>query len=483
MNEASRVAGRRGSGRPSATLLSLVLAGAGILVAVLPWIGDADADLEIHLGLNLLYGLRGVREPPPEVAVVLIDRKTMRDLRLPDALAKWSRSHHAQLLDRLNEARAVIFDFHFTETRDGSGDLAFARAIEKAGNVILLQHRYPTACREIVDPRGSVALCQQEISKKPLPLFAKPAAMLAPFLVPEGWSRTDQVWLWDPGFEETLPTMPLAALLAYNRPYFRSLIKALSTAQPASPEVLELIDLLRTEHLPHITMGLRRLLTSHASLAHAVTQAIANGRHLDAGARSALLALIRAMGGPDTLQLNHYGPPGTLKTYSYQCVLAGACADAAGDVATGLRGRAVFVGYSSAWTGEVHDQFQTVYGRSSGVEISATAFANLLEQNALRTLPMVLHLLFIAVWSVLLAQLVTRVSTRSALPVLAGTASAYLALSYVAFVRLHLWLPLAVPLFIQAPLAAGARLWQGYRDERAERARVQIELSRIEDGL
>ncbi|MGH8583290.1 MAG: adenylate/guanylate cyclase domain-containing protein, partial [Gammaproteobacteria bacterium] len=288
---------------------------------------------------------------------------------------------------------------------------------------------------------------------------------------------------WDPGFEETLPTMPLAALLAYNRPHFRSLIEALSTAQPVSPEVLELIDLLRTEHLPRIAMGLRRLLASRASLAQAVTQAIANGRHLDAGARSALLALIRAMGGSDTLQLNHYGPPGTLKTFSYQCVLAGACADPAGDVATGLRGRAVFVGYSSAWTGEVHDQFQTVYGRSSGVEISATAFANLLEQNPLRTLPMVLHVLFIAVWSVLLAQLVTRASTRSALLVLAGTASAYLALNYAAFVRLHLWLPLAVPLFIQAPLAAGARLWQGYRDERAERARVQIELSRIEDGL
>ncbi len=482
MKGSSRVPGRRISERPSATLLSLVLASAGILAAVLPWIGDGDADLEIHLGLNLLYGLRGVRESPPEVAVVLIDRKTMRDLRLPDALAKWSRGHHAQLLDRLRGARTVIFDLRFTETRDRPGDLAFARAIEKAGNVILLQHRYPTACQEIVDPRGSVALCQQEISKKPLPLFAEPAAMLAPFLVP-GWTRADQVWLWDPGVEETLPTIPLAALLAYSSPHLRLLVEALSTAQPASPGVAALVDLLRTEHLPRLAMGLRRLLMNHPSLVRAVTEAIANGPNLDAGARRALLALIRSMSGSDTIQLNHYGPPGTLKTYSYQCVVAGACADPAGDVATGLRGRAVFVGYSSARTGEVHDEFQTLYGRSSGVEISATAFANLIEQNHLRVFPMYVHVLFIAVWSALLAQIVTPVSTRAALLVLAGTVTTYVALNYVAFVRLHLWLPLAVPVFIQAPLAAGARLWRDYRDERAERARIQIELSRIEDGL
>jgi CHASE2 domain-containing sensor protein/signal transduction histidine kinase len=73
--------------------------------------------------------------PPDDLVIVEIDEKSLQSLgRWP-----WSREHHAELLYRLSEARAVVFDVIFADadTRNPAGDLAFARALSEHGRVIL----------------------------------------------------------------------------------------------------------------------------------------------------------------------------------------------------------------------------------------------------------------------------------------------------------------------------------------------------------
>ena len=61
--------------------------------------------------------------------------------------------------------------------------------------------------------------------------------------------------------------------------------------------------------------------------------------------------------------------------------------------------------------------------------------------------------------------------------------AAYSSAAYLAFAHYGLWLPLAVPIAIQTPLAAAIALLRGYLEERRERARNEHELARLEDGL
>src|SRR5437868_6231766 len=72
------------------------------------------------------------RWPTPRDAARAIGETTELDT--------WSRELHARLLDRLGAAgaTAVAFDLTFNEKRPGDGDAAFAAAIERAGNVVLL---------------------------------------------------------------------------------------------------------------------------------------------------------------------------------------------------------------------------------------------------------------------------------------------------------------------------------------------------------
>ena len=104
---------------------------------------------------------------------------------------------------------------------------------------------------------------------------------------------------------------------------------------------------------------------------------------------SALLeALIRLYEGPDNFYLNFYGPPGTIPTISYYQVVSGsAVADQSQSI--DFRGKTVFVGVSELTKPLKEDSFPTVFGRDdgvdlSGVEIAATAFANMLTGHAVR---------------------------------------------------------------------------------------------------
>ena len=79
--------------------------------------------------------IRGPIEHDPNIVIAAIDEKSLAELgRYP-----WSREVYAPFLDNLKAAgaKAVIFDAFFPEEQNAKADGAFARAIERSGNVTL----------------------------------------------------------------------------------------------------------------------------------------------------------------------------------------------------------------------------------------------------------------------------------------------------------------------------------------------------------
>ncbi|MGH8533016.1 MAG: CHASE2 domain-containing protein [Gammaproteobacteria bacterium] len=449
----------------------IVTALLGLLATVAPWIAGTQTDLESAAGLRILYGLRGVREPPREVVIVLIDQTTLDEPDFPDDLGEWSRVLHAKLLRRLEASRpgVVGFDFHFNKARDVRGDREFAQAIKDNGNVVLIEFLIPARSRALLP--GSIELTERR-SWPPIPPLADAAAMVVPFLLPDGLDL-DQLLLRDPA-GNNLPTFPLAALLVYSKPYLDTLAALVREVSGQPVEVSRLVTLAE------------QLYTRFArdpKLADELIDELTSRADFDQEARAALMALIGAVRTLDPRHIDYYGPPGTVTTIPYQCILQGGCDAFPAGRFSSLHRKAVFVGFSDLRHGSVKDRFPTVYGNFSGVEIGATAFANLLERRSLRPLAVLWHLCIVVMWAALLAPLATKASTGFAMCGILALSTAYGSAAYLAFAHSGLWLPLAVPIAIQTPLAAAIALLRGYLEERRERARNEHELARLEDGL
>jgi adenylate cyclase len=202
----------------------------------------------------------------------------------------------------------------------------------------------------------------------------------------------------------------------------------------------------------------------------------------DAEAAAQALARRGVDAGETARYLDYYGPPRSVRTVGFHEILDAAARGAEG--ATWLRetfaGRAVFVGFSAAHPSEqdrIRDDYRTVFSRDdgldlSGVEIAATAFANLIEDRAPRPLSNALHCGLMVVWGLGLGVLCIVLRGGYAVAAVAAASGGYLALAHLRFGAAAQWLPLVGPLLVQAPLALfGGVLWH-YTDERRERRRL-----------
>ncbi|NWF52853.1 MAG: adenylate/guanylate cyclase domain-containing protein [Nitrospirae bacterium] len=82
---------------------------------------------------DIRFKIRGKITPPPYVAIIAIDDKSLKKIgRWP-----WSRDKMAELTEILfsSGAKVIAFDILFAEPE--KNDIAFAKAIKKAGNIIL----------------------------------------------------------------------------------------------------------------------------------------------------------------------------------------------------------------------------------------------------------------------------------------------------------------------------------------------------------
>jgi adenylate cyclase len=436
------------------------------------------ADLEQRVGLQCLFFLRGARPAPDAVAVVAIDGQAAQRLGQSLKPGDWPRSIHARLIDGLAGAGAwvIVFDLTFaTPSKLPEDDAQLAAAMRRAGNVVLLDvlRRESSASRT----EGTVANhpISLDLAVPPIPAFAQAALAHAPFPLPKQ-GRVDAFWT----FIETagnLPSMPVVALQAFARDELDFLLQRIGVDPPARSADVD-------DKLFGAMLQLRTALSGKPESSVGTLFAVSSS--VDKGQSEIFGNLVGIYAGADARYLDFYGPPRTITTLSYADAL-----DAAG--AATLAGKAVFVGFSGASAAEqdrVRDHYPTVFSRDdgvdlSGVEIAATAFANLLEQRAVHPPPLGLQLALVAVFGSALGQLVYLTDFVYALPQRIAYAAlfvaglAYMALAHLAFASSALWFPLVLPLGLQMPLAAIVGTWQRYRFERRRNQALRRVLERL----
>ena len=456
-----------------AGLIGLGVAGLGVSLALTPW----GAALEERVGLAGLFRVRGPLEPPADVVVVSLDRSSAEAMGLPEPIRDWPRSIHARLIERLVEAGAsvIVFDLILSRPQDPAEDLALARAVAQARRVVLFEYldsvRRPLA---EAGPSAPQEWLTTERAIEPLPAFAESAVGLAPFPLPKVPNRVSQFWTFQQLAGER-PTLPVVALqhhaVSVYRPWSALLKEQLAGRLDPWPDDPATIG---AREWRRLMVDVRHAFRADPALAERLA------RRVQAAADSArdqrlLDALIDVYGGEDSRYLNFYGPAGQVPTVALHDLLRPA-ADARTRAVPDLDGSAVFVGRSELIS-HLDDDFTTVFSRPdgidlSGVEIAATAFANLRDGRTLDPLGFGSRLAVLGAFGLAVGLIAASLPALLAVTLCLALAVAYAASAQIAFGRADLWLPVAIPLLVQLPLGLFAGLLMQYRYSQRARAHI-----------
>lgn len=431
---------KRASRRHGVWVLGAIVTLGGLLaMALAPWF-----DVEQQFGLAWLYAARGERVAPAEVVIIAIDETSAQKLGVAARPRDWPRAMHGELVTALAHAgaRLIVFDLTFdAPSPQPEDDARFADAIAAAGNV-LVTHSLSRETRALAGSSGGeVATVVIERRTPPIPAVEKAVAGSASFVVPKS-ARVDAYWAVRNDLAE-LPTLALQRYLAPKPPSAGA-----SFAAPALPPALA------------------------------------------ARIRSSLMEM-QALG--DVHYFNLYGPPHTIRTVPYFEVIErsraaaalpassrGAASPPASTLAP-FRDKAVFVGFSASTAAEqdrLRDDYRTVFSRedgfnTSGVELAATAFANGLEDRALRPASTGAQLAVLLAWAVVLAIIFRHLSPPLAVAAAGALAVAYLSAIEWSFAERAWWGPSIVPIAIELPLAILAGVWLHHRASGREREAIK----------
>lgn len=449
-----------------ARLHPLALIGGIALSAILLASTGFGRWLEEDIGLAWLFKLRGAIPPPAEVVVVSIDQSSSRALALPNKPRKWPRALHGELVDRLHAlgATAIAFDIIFEEIREPEDNTRFAQALRIANNVVLFQYLKQE------NLANNSVLIEKLIS--PVDVLKDNAFALAPFPLPKVPAKVNHFLLYKPELGDA-PTIPVVMLQLYCLDEYDSLLTLLRAHAgdqlpnlPASAEQIR-----QQRNLLNVVSELHRLFREQPTLAPRLLNQLAAQPELPVATRQHLTALIRTYASPYSRYLNLYGGPRSLTTLSYAQVLQ--------DKHLDLRNKAVFVGFSEQFQPEQKDGFYTVFSEEnsgldiSGVEIMASAFANLLQQNALRVPSGGMDILLLLLWSVMIFVALLRLPGMWQVPLALLLGLGYGGLNYYFFSMHAYWLPLTTPLLWQLPLTTLGVLLLTYRRLQRERKHIR----------
>jgi adenylate cyclase len=196
---------------------------------------------------------------------------------------------------------------------------------------------------------------------------------------------------------------------------------------------------------------------------------------LTSAERDILRRLMNMYAGDDIHYLNYYGPPRTSVTaIPYHQALDP-------KRAPDFKDKLIFVGVSETLReNQNQDTFVTPFLsadglKTHGVEIAATAVANLLEGNSLKRLNSVSVALVLLAWGVCVGFLWRTYSQglASIMTVVAGASYVYLALHQ--FRVAEMWLPLVLPLS-QTVLIITLAQWSNRKEDRVITKRIHREL-------
>jgi adenylate cyclase len=195
----------------------------------------------------------------------------------------------------------------------------------------------------------------------------------------------------------------------------------------------------------------------------------------ETGSPRLLAALLDAYQGPDSRYLNFYGSAGRVPTIPLHAVLD-RDQGVGSEQAVPLAGRVVLVGQSDLLN--LHDDgFVTAFSRAdgvdlSGVEIAATALANLLDGRLIEPAGLALSLALLAAFGLAIGATAGAFNAPLAVPAALLLAGSCYAASQLAFTQHHVWLPVVTPLLVQLPAGLFLGLLLQYRD--AQRARANV---------
>ncbi len=448
-------------------VLGAVLGTVGLLASLLP----ITSRLEETLGLGLLFTVRGPLTPSAQVAVVGVSRDAARAIGQTAELDTWPRDLHARLVDRLSAggASAVAFDLTFHERRPGAGDELLAASIERAGNVVLLEWTDSD-----VMPLGANAEAWVETRRPPLPELKAAALGSAPFVLPTVPIRVGQFWTFGRASDDTA-SLPVVALQAHLLPYYEDFLQLLERAQPGVtmpwPQTRAAVQQQRT--LESTMMAIRRAFRRNDELSSAARRELERADYSKPAA-SALRVLIDLYAGESSRFLNFYGAARSIPTLPYDRALDGS-------QEIPVDGKLLLVGASEPRQPEQQDDFISIFSQStgvnlSGVELAATAVANLLEQRTLAALPMPLQAALLAMLGMAFGTLVARTTVLRAAGIAAFAGAFYFGVAYWQFTSAYVWLPLVVPLGLQLPASFAVAIWWNYRELTEQRERVRTAL-------
>jgi adenylate cyclase len=440
--------------------------GVGVIFSVLA-LSPIGAALEEAVSLPWLFRMRGAIEPPSDVVIVAIDKRSADHLGLAPHPRDWPRSKHAELIQQLRArgAASIVFDLKFEKPRSPIDDDEFAEAMREFGRVFLVKGRDRQDKPEI----GSIG---PPIIDVPLQRNLEEAALgAAPFPIPRVESRrVNQVW----AFHADDATLPALALHAGVQDRWLELLQASGLSIGASA-----LDAKRTPLTSELTHAMRFAFKHNPTFVQTVHRRFeqefkVGSGNVPIGTSASLEALIRLYEGPDNIYLNFYGPPGTVPTVSYYQVLSGDSAVSSID----FRKKTVFVGVSELGKPVKEDSFPTVFGRDdgvdlSGVEIAATAFANLLTDQALQPAGPGLSASILFALGIVITVCSLTMPAGFALVIAAAIGAGYALGAQTAFNREATWVPLATPLLLQIPTALVLGFASQNAFVRRQRRRVQ----------
>ena len=387
--------------------LKVVWAGLGIgLLGLMISSSPFGIALEENIGLHLLFKLRGARKAPPDVVLVATESASENQLNLPSGLTKWPRSLHARLIDNLvaKNAAVIAFDVFFGETRSPQDDNRLAKAIQSAGNIVLVEElkkdlRFNPSGMKI----GNVEI---ETIVPPTPLLAQSTLASAPFPLPKTPVKLNSYWTFKTSAGDT-PTLPVVVFQVFALPVFDEFLGLLKEVTSFYPEPM-LIDkdkMYADKSIRQVMLRLRNFFEQNPMAAGEMLAKLEASDILvsEGKKRRMLTSLIRLYQGSNSHYLNFYGPPGTIHTIPYYQLLEDAKKSEKDSNRFNLSGKVVFIGRAERLRPDKEDDFHTVFSQSSGIDISgvevaATAFANLLEDMPVQPLNIKAQLGSVLLW-------------------------------------------------------------------------------------
>ena len=463
-------------------LFKTLLLGSGIIISgTILCLSPAGRYLEENLGLSILFKLRGARTPPSEVAIIAIDQESARQLKLSTKFEQWPRSLHAEFLKHLAGvgAKVIAFDIIFKEKRDESHDRALAESIKTAGNVALVELMIKEKIPGHSGSRQSTG--QFEIRKlvQPINLLKDASAASAPFPIPKVPVKVSRYWTFIADAGNT-PSLPIVTFQIFAREAYGQLVELLRQTGFRIDE-LPLNDqlLLASGRVERIVRMIRDKFEADPGLADALIEKIpASAGGSEKQQMPLLDRLIRMYAAPDSHFLNYYGPPGTVRTISYHQLISRKGNDWMVSDLSEFKDKAVFIGMSERQVPTKTDGFYTVYSQSdgvdlNGVEIAATAFANILENKPVRSLSPYLQVGVLLLCGGLLMLLCSFSSNIASAAGVITFCFFYLLVTRFYFRSGGIWLPVFTVIFFQAPLAFVVGVLIRYTDVNKERKAIQ----------